>query len=208
MIRRRSFRIRSGSTHTPASLQKPRVSCYSPRSGKNCKSLPSLQERLNGRARREYVRLLRGMQGGQCWLVTLTRGRGLDLLLREEAWHPLLTRLRQRWPECQAWTVYEWGDRRGVHLHVVIKETSGLTEEWLQHVVGLLQNGTKVCVQPVTDPTGIARYLTKQLPNKRIMTGWPKHFRPVTTTRGWCAEWLSPKEWRSRRDAWQLERKR
>src|SRR5262249_39665875 len=64
-------------------------------------------ERHNQRARQEYARLLRGMQGHQCWLVTLTRRRCLDVGLRQQAWHGLRTRLTQRWPDAEAWTVVE-----------------------------------------------------------------------------------------------------
>ena len=59
---------------------------YSPRNIENCKSFSSPQQRLNRRARRAYAHLLRGMQGHQCWLITLTKPHDLDFGLRQ-SWH-------------------------------------------------------------------------------------------------------------------------
>lgn len=113
-----------------------------------------MTNRLNQRARREYVRLLRGMQDAPCCMVTLTQKveRSLDLRLRSDAWHVLLTRMRQRWPDCQAWTVYEYKPRCGVHLHTVVRGVPGITEEWVDHVVSLLGDGTEVTCSPSDRP--------------------------------------------------------
>jgi len=144
------------------------------------------------------------MQGHQCWLITLTKPHDLDFGLRQ-SWHVLRTRLRQKWPDCQAWTVVEWKQRRGVHLHAVVKGTPDISAAWVEHVVRLLRDGTEVHIEPVYDPEGLAHYVTKSLADKQVMSGWPKHFRPVTTTRGWWPEWLSRKEWSARHRTWGLK---
>jgi hypothetical protein len=136
------------------------------------------------------------MQGHQCWFFGLTDGRSLDLLLRRD-WHHILTRLRQEWPCCEGWTVYEWATARGVHLHIVVKIAPGLTKDWLEHVVSLLPESVQVGgFKQVNYDPGLADYLCKQLADLRISTGWPKYFRPISTTRGWCPGWESTEAWK------------
>lgn len=177
-------------------------STYSPRSATNRKRWGgrTIQERRNQRVRQEYAKLHRGMLGQECWFFTLTCGRRLDPAIRKDVWHVLRTRLKQQWPEMQAWTVVEWGKRRGVHLHAVVKGTPGLTEEWLQHVVELLHDETAIHIGDAclhsTDQ--LARYLTKQHADPRQAMGWPRGFHPFSATRGWCPDWLSRQEWFAR----------
>jgi hypothetical protein len=189
----------SGGAKTPPVQQSSK---YFPPSQKYCKSgLPeSPLQRLNRRYMRETIRLSRGMQGHQCHTFTLTDGRSLDLLLRRD-WHIILTRLRQCWPGCEAWTCYEWSPARGVHLHCVVKGVPNLTEEWLRHVVSLLGGNVDIGgFEDVYYDAGLAHYLTKQLADPRIVQGWPKHFRPVSTTRGWCPGWLSKGAWKKAKE--------
>ena len=103
---------------------------YSPRTDANCKSEKRRspeQDRWNQRARREFARLERGMAGHACWSLVLTRGHCMNLDLRCIAWHRLLTHRHQRWPAMQAWTMYEYGPRSGVHLHAVIYGVPGIS---------------------------------------------------------------------------------
>jgi hypothetical protein len=172
---------------------------YSPRKSLNCKPVrvqsqhrPRIREQAqrNQRARREYTRLLNGMQGQVYWSLTLTRGRCLDLDLRRYAWHTVLTRLRQTWPTMEAWTVYEYSRRRGVHLHAVIKGVPGFLPEWATYIVGLLADGTQIHVEKSRgDAEFHARYLTKQLADPKYVDQWPRHCRVVSVTRGWCPDW-------------------
>jgi hypothetical protein len=156
------------------------------------------REALNRKARREYARLIKGMEGYDCWWFDLTAPRGVGVLLRESAWHILLTRIRQRkgWEDAQAWTVYEWKERRSIYLHVVIKNTAGITASWLSDIVELLQDGTQIGgFDHIYDAPGAAHYLTKQLSDEAVALAWPRGFRVATVTRKWCPEWLSRKEW-------------
>jgi hypothetical protein len=171
---------------------------FSPRTVKNCKSAapPPLRFRWNSRARREYARLKCGMEAGECWFVTLTRGRCTDFMLRSLVWHTALTRLHQLRPEAQAWTIYEWAPLRGVHLHVVLRGVDGIDPAWLERVVSLVDPHAAVGdFQVVYDRAGLAHYLTKQLADPAITSGWPRHFRPVSMTRGWAPGWLPKKDW-------------
>lgn len=138
------------------------------------------------------------MRGQRCWFITLTQGYGDLLLHRAGAWHRLLTRLRKRWPDCQAWTVLEYGTRRGVHLHIAVKGTPGITAEWLEYLVGLVGDGTHVHSKEVHNQVRLARYLAKQLANQPLMSGWPKYLHLVSTTRRWCPEWRRRTQWRAR----------
>jgi hypothetical protein len=129
------------------------------------------REELNRKSRREYERLRRGMEGHDCWWFALTAPRGVGILLRESAWHILLTRIRQRkgWEDAQAWTVYERKERRDIHLHVVIKNTPGITASWLSDIVELLQDGTQIGgFDHIYEAPGAAHYLTKQLPDEAV----------------------------------------
>lgn len=176
--------------------------CYSPRNDTNCKGYVGgyRRRRLNQRTRREFSRLIRGMDAGPCWFVTLIRGHCTDFSLRCHVWHVALTRLRQRWPEAQAWTIYEWNLRRGVHLHVVLRGVDGIDCAWLEHVVALADAQAAVGdFQLVYDGARLARYLLKQLPDAKIATGWPRNFRPVSTTREWAPEWQSDEDWSATR---------
>ena len=155
---------------------------------------------INRLARTKYALLLKGMQDGDCYHVVLTRGRCIDLDMREEEWRRLRIRLKKQWPSFQAWTVMQWSARRGVHLHVIIKGTPGITREWLDHVVSLMGNESGVYLRPINpnDAAYVARYVTRQLGDKQQMRAWPPYFRPVTTTRGWCSEWVPNADWTRR----------
>jgi hypothetical protein len=133
------------------------------------------------------------MAGHQCWFLSLTRGYCLDPRFRQQAWHKLSTRLQQDWPEMQAWTVIEFSPKRGVHLHVVLKGVPGISREWVDHVVGLQQDGTAAHLECVHDAEGLVLYLTKGLADSNAASGWPRYFRPVTATRGWCPDWRTRK---------------
>jgi hypothetical protein len=177
---------------------------YSPRRDANCKRVSATQARArrNQRTRLEYARLMRGMWGEDCWFLTLTQGRRADLLVRAHAWHVVLTRLRQAWPQVEAWTVVEYTRERGVHLHAVIKGAPTLTSAWLDHIASLLGDGTRAHLKPVDNKPGLARYLTKQLAALAAYAaadGWPRRFRPVTTTRGWLPGWVGRRQWKARR---------
>jgi hypothetical protein len=126
------------------------------------------------RARRSYALLRAGEEGHENVFFTLTKGRDLGLELRTHR-HLVLTRAKRRWPDCEAATVYEYSPQRGAHLHVVMKNAPGF--------------------QVVYDAEGLARYLTKQMRDRLIVDGWPRYFRPITTTRRWCPGWLSRAEW-------------
>jgi hypothetical protein len=129
------------------------------------------------------------MAGHECWLLTVTRGRDvLGCDLRSGAWHVLLTRMKQQWPEAQAWTCLEYGKRRGVHLHAVVKNTAGLlTQAWLDQWVALQGDGTCVhLVRVYGDSETLPRYLTKSLAQAYAPGSWPRYVRPVSATRGWC----------------------
>ena len=172
---------------------------FSPRNAKNCKpglvqthpaETPRQQARRNQRGRREYARLLCGMLGHEYWALTFSRGRCLDLDLRQYAWHLFLTRIRQEWPTAQAWTTYEYRPRRGVHLHAIIKGVPGFTPQWAQYIVALLADGTQIHVEKSRgDAEFHARYLTKQLTDPKYVDQWPRHCRVVSVTRGWCPDW-------------------
>lgn len=127
-----------------------------------------------------------GMEGQDCYFFTLTRGRDEGIWLRRFNWHSLSTRLRQRWLDFAAFTVFEWSSQRGTHLHVVVRGAPELTYEWVQAVVLRLGEGSSVGgFEPVHNPQGLASYLAKQLVDPRIINGWPRNFRPVTFTRNW-----------------------
>jgi len=151
---------------------------------------------INRLARAKYVLLLRGMQDGPCHHLVLTKGRSIDPNMRQEEWRRLRIRLNKQWPGFQAWNTIQWSDRRGVHIHAIIKGTPGITKEWLNHVMDLMGNGSSIYLTEVNpyDAPYVARYVTRKLGDKKQMRSWPRYFRPVTTTRGWCPEWLSWKE--------------
>jgi hypothetical protein len=177
---------------------------YSPKSVKYCTGgkRTSRADYHKQRQRRVYQQLVRGMHEEPCIFFTLTSGQDRLLLLRPVAWHRLSAHLYRQWPEFQACSVYEYAKRRGVHLHVVVKGTPGITEAWLQHVVCLIGNGTQVGGwREVYDVEGLAAYLTKDLGDAAQVKGWPKRFRPATFTRKWCPRWRSQKEWTERRRA-------
>lgn len=171
---------------------------YSPRYVTNRKSRGgrTLKERQNQRARREYARLCSGMAGQDCWFITITCGRYLDLNIRKDVWHSLRTRLRQQWPTAEAWTATEWSQRRGVHLHAVVKGTPGLTLDWVDHLLGLRQDGAAAFVEQVRPDTEsvLARYLTKQFAQPQHIQHWPRGFHPFSATRGWCTSSQSRKQ--------------
>jgi hypothetical protein len=147
------------------------------------------------RARRSYTLIRAGALGHETVFFTLTKGRDVELELRDH-WHLLLTRAKRRWPDCEAVTVYEYSPQRGAHLHVVMKNAPGVTSAWLQHVLDVC--GSKVNVggfRLVYDTEGLARYLTKQMRDRVIVDGWPRYFRPLTMTRNWCPGWLPRAEW-------------
>jgi hypothetical protein len=127
-----------------------------------------------------------------CWFVTLTRGHCLDLDLRRNAWHMLLTRLGKQWPDVEAWTTYEYGPkRRGVHLHAIVKRAPGLTPEWVDHIMALLGDGTEAHLEPTYENSEhLARYLTKQLGDLEYFRQWPRYVRPISMTHGWCPDWV------------------
>lgn len=155
---------------------------------------------INRLARNKYALLLQGMQEGGCYHIVLTRGRCIDLGMREEEWRRLRIRLKKQWPLFQAWTVMQWSTSRGVHLHVIIKGTPGIKKEWIDHVVSLMGNGSGVYLVPIepNEAPILARYVTRQLGDKKQMRAWPRYFRPVTTTRGWCPEWMTNADWTRR----------
>jgi hypothetical protein len=127
------------------------------------------------------------MASEDCWFITLTNGRDPDIWIRRRDWHGLLTRMKQRWPDCEAATVIEYTERRGVHLHAVVKRAPDLDPIWLMHLLAVAGHGTKLGdFRGVHDSDGLAPYLVKQLTVKVVVDGWPRHFRPVTTTRGWA----------------------
>jgi hypothetical protein len=177
----------------------------------NCKSMvrTTASERLHQRSRRYFTKLLMGMVDEETFYIVLTNAQDRNLQLRSVAWHYVLTRLHQDWDTCEAATVYEYRPRRGSHLNVLIKGTPGLTREYMEHLVGLVQDGTKVgSFEPVSNPRKIASYLTKQLRDTVVMQGWPRNFRPVTTTRNWYPGWMTKKEWRAKHKAERAERRR
>jgi hypothetical protein len=182
---------------------------YSPRTVTN-RNTPSFIKQpqhstpaLNRKARREYAKLRLGMQGQECYLLTLTKGRGIDLRLRSDEWKVIRTRLGQRYPNFEAFTIYEFSPLRGVHLHVVIKGVPNLDVDWLKHVVSLQANGTQIHVVPIgradqdktLDEHGISHYLTKQIADEKKMAGWPKGFRVTSSTRNFCPGWMSRRAW-------------
>jgi hypothetical protein len=120
------------------------------------------------------------------YFLTITRGRCLDPHLRAGAWHRIRTRLKQRWPRMEAWTVVEYSKKRAIHIHGVVKRTPGLESDWVEHLADLFQDGTEARLDDVHDPAGLAGYLTKDLTPAKLRGTWQRHFHPVSRTRGWC----------------------
>jgi hypothetical protein len=164
---------------------------YSPQSSTFCKRQPPLWrftspwERERKYLRREYARLLNGLEGHHAYLLTIVQGHGLDCNIRRNVWHRIWTRIRQVWPAAEAWTVIEFRKRRGVHLHAVIKGASSLTQAWIDQVTASQPERTSGHLKDVHDPEGLAHYLTKDLRQPDVRAGWPRHFRPCSSTRGW-----------------------
>jgi hypothetical protein len=125
------------------------------------------------------------MAGQECHFVTLVQGRGLDPNLRQNVWHLVWTRCKQDWPAAEAWTVAEYSQKRGLHLHVVIKVAPGLTQTWLDRVVSQAQPGAHALVEPVENQRRLAVYLLKQLREPSITASWPRGFHPVSASRRW-----------------------
>lgn len=127
-----------------------------------------------------------GMEGLDCWFVTIVHGHCLDSGLRADVWHPVRTLLRHTYPTAAACTILEWGkSRRGIHLHVIIVGIPDFSPEWMQCAVERIRPGAKCHYTPVYDPIELARYVSKQLADQTITTGWPRHTRPFTKTQNW-----------------------
>jgi len=58
---------------------------------------------INRLARNKYALLLQGMQEGGCYHIVLTRGRCIDLGMREEEWRRLRIRLKKRATRAPRW---------------------------------------------------------------------------------------------------------
>lgn len=166
------------------------------------------QAYYDGLAREQRARLLRGMADANCWMITLKGDRIHHSFLRSEDWRIVWIRIRQKWPEAQAFTVYEYKKNVLMHLHVVVKHTPGISTDWVRHIIHLRHDDreVKIKVQDVYFKPGVARYLTKQLSNRRVMNGWPKNFRPTTATHGWSPGWLTRREMFARRHTLRTDR--
>lgn len=179
------------------------MAMYSEGAVNYCK-YPSRQEQWEARRRRDSAKLHRGMAGEQCLLCTIRvishrkTASGMDTSLRKDVWHPLSTRIRQIYPDSEYMTVYEHAPNVGTHLHVVVKRAPGLTLAWVAEAVARIAPDVSVHIEPVYS-SRLAAYLTKQIANPVIASGWPKHFRVATCSRGWCPDWVSAKEWRKQR---------
>jgi hypothetical protein len=160
-------------------------STYSPESVTNCNGSVYRRRVLSRLAHAKYVLLEDGMRRGPCWLIGLTDGRCTHLLLRPETWHKLLTQLKRAWPSCEAATAYEWSQKRGIHLHAVVRGTPGLSTEWVVSHVERPDSSVRAHCKPVFDGDGLAGYLVKAIGRSVAVDGWPRYFRPVSMTRGW-----------------------
>lgn len=167
-----------------------------------CKSSPASGRRESQRGK-ILLKLYRGMEGETCIFVTFrirshqSTASGIDSALRQIVWHNLFTRIRQRWPQSEYITVYEHEPHVGVHLHAVLKRVPGLSGDWIKRIVARIADDVSVHVEDVYSPR-LAAYLGKQIADPVIASGWPKHFRVATNSRGWC-EWLNETEWRAQR---------
>ena len=141
------------------------------------------------------ARVRAGMENSDCRFITVTTNRGHHLDIRGGMWHNVLTRMRKRWPQMEAWTVLEWKVNVGVHMHTVVKGITVFDEEFVRRVISLSDPSANVCIKRVSDPVRLAAYLTKQLTDDRVMSGWPRYFRPVSCTRGWAPGWGSNRQW-------------
>ncbi len=94
-------------------------------------------------------------------------------------------------------TVLEWGDRRGCHLHVIVKGTPGLTTSDLEQYASLV-SATVGGFAVIYDTAGAAGYLTKHLSTASTQR-WPAHTHLTSFTHNWCPGWVSTREWKEKR---------
>lgn len=142
--------------------------------------------RRERKRQREIRRIIEyGMEGQDCWFVTIVHGHCLDTGLRADVWHPVRTLLLHTYPTAAACTILEWGQDRGIHLHVIIAGISDYSPEWMERAVARIRPGAQCHCTPVYDPIELARYVSKQLADQTITTGWPRHTRPFTKTANW-----------------------
>lgn len=179
---------------------------YCPRSTTNCKTRRSYD--LARRTRAAYAQVVRGMQDGSCKIASLRlphehfiRPEGTDICLRAHEFHTMLTRLEERFEDCAAWTVYEFNEWIGVHLHALLRGVHGLTREWLRRAVAASGSNALVHLTDIKheeDPgvrEYIAHYFTKDLVDEAKMNAWPRGFHVTSRTANWCPEWESEDEW-------------
>lgn len=142
---------------------------------------------------------------GPCWLITLRKlieteqgwvnVTNIQTAMRGEIWTPLLKEIRGPWPETQAWSVLEWGEKAtGVHLHGVVRGPVGITSAWLDETVRGIRLDYTAHLEPIKDQiitegphTGeeVVVYLTKQLRMQDILEGWPPYTHVVARTGSW-----------------------
>lgn len=147
-------------------------------------------------AQREYLILVAGMQRGPCFSFTLTKWRirkdgaqgrdyNRDDKIRAIVWHTLWTGIKRAWPEAEAWTVAEYAQKTGVHLHVVVRHAPGLTKAWIEQKLRRQHPEFEIWEDAIWSADGWADYLTKTLSMSNEDAGWPHHFHKAAKSRGW-----------------------
>lgn len=171
-------------------------------------SWPTRAQRQDRHAEQSCTELKAGLTMGLCCLLTLTKQSeidrkyghdlNLDSAIRADILTKLNKHLRARWNSVQVWSVVEWGKKNeGVHLHAVLRNTAGITVEWVQSTIQELGKPYIAHLKPIhdgmlagdlendQDDRDVAMYLTKQLRMKAILEGWPPYFHSVSKTRDW-----------------------
>ena len=149
--------------------------------------------------RATIARIHKGMRLGDCRFLTITSPGGEDAATSYDElpkrWKRLHERIARRFGRIEYVTVVEAQKRGHAHLHVVYRGPF-IPQRWLSRAAKASGFG------PIADirrpPRAIARYVAKYLTkdlaaaNLRLpdgsALGWPKYFRRVRFTPGWC-EW-------------------
>lgn len=156
---------------------------------RSTQSIPNVNSKLRVRARRIYEQCREGLYGDDVFHLTLKDRIGDGITLRSDLWSRMEIRIGQRWPNAECWTVYEWDEFIGTHLHVLIRGAFGLDQAWVDHITGLVHWSLESFVTAVNptdaDYDRVARYVTKQLYNADIVRSWPRNFHITSASRGW-----------------------
>ena len=142
-------------------------------------------------------RIRRGMTAGECRFFTITSpGREVPQTSYAELprrWKRLHERIARRFGRIEYVTVVEAQKRGHAHLHVVYRGPF-IPQSWLSRAAKASGFGPIVDIRrpPRTIATYVAKYLAKDLATSGLRRGdggalgWPKYFRRVRFTPGWC----------------------